>query len=90
MSVNTSSRLGLPIDPRREQSEEERARNEHAEQWAHLLAHSVVQQIPVNWAGEASSPNTWRTSDSALTPAAARRAGAVKPAARVAMARVWR
>jgi hypothetical protein len=71
MSVNTSSRLGLPIDPRREQSEEERARTEHAEQWAHLLAHSVVQQIPVNWAGEASSPNTWRTSDSALTPEAA-------------------
>jgi hypothetical protein len=67
MSVNTSSRFGLYIEPRRDQSEEERARTEQCEQWAHLLARSVVTQIPVNWAGEAGSPNAWRTSDSALT-----------------------
>ena len=67
MSVNTSSRLGVYIEPRREQSEEERARTEQSEQWAHLLAHSVVKQIPLNWASEPASPNAWRTSDSALT-----------------------
>ncbi|HEY6557944.1 MAG TPA: hypothetical protein VI072_11755 [Polyangiaceae bacterium] len=67
MSVNTSSRFGVYIEPRRDQSEEERARTEQCEQWAHLLAQSVVTQIPVNWADEAGSPNAWRTSDSALT-----------------------
>lgn len=82
MSVNTSTRFGVYIEPRRDQAEEERARTEQCEQWAHLLAQSVVTQIPVNWASEAPSPTAWRTSDSALTPeATAPRVGEGKTAA---------
>ena len=83
MSVNTSSRFGVYIEPRRDQAEEERARTEQCEQWAHLLAQSVVTQIPVNWASEPASPTAWRTSDSALTPEAPR-AGEGKTAAATA------